>query len=239
MRFIENAILRSTMRARIEGPLKINKELFSTFLSLPEDPLPEFEGPAGYLRGRSKDHPRYARWMHAFVKFFKPNIAVEVGTNAGGSAIGIAKAMAENGKGRLICIDNGEGMPKCFPRMAEQNIRSTGLKEERLDLICEDSQTAIPRIASQLKKKVDVYLVDAAHSFEAALTDIENALPMMRPKGFILVHDVDPDLDLGDEVSTGHSSPVYEAFHRVVKTHDLRWCRLKFIRKHLGIMLIN
>lgn len=239
MRFVENAILKLTMNARIEGPLKLDKNLFSTFLSLPEDPLPNFQGPRAGLPARNRDHPRYARWMHAFVKFYKPEITVELGTTAGGTAVGIARALLENGRGRLICIDNGECGFGSFPGIARKNIESVGLKNERFDLIYEDSKIVMPRLSSQLKQSVGVYLVDAAHTFEAALADIENGLPMVKPDGFILVHDVDLKLDLGWEASTGHPHPVYEAFQKIVKKYNFEWCILKFIRKHLGVMKVG
>ena len=222
----------------MEGPLNLDAGLFRLFLSLPEDPLPGFTGPGPGLRGRGKDHPRYGRWMHAFAKFYKPDVAVEVGTNCGGTAVGIARALIENGKGRLICIDCGEGYPGSFPETARKNITLTGLETGRFDLICKDSRTAVPRIASELKEGVGVYLVDAAHTFEAALADIENGLPMMKSGGFILVHDVDPRTSLGTETSPEHPCPVYEAFHKVAKEHGFEWCILKFIRKHLGVMKV-
>lgn len=236
---IENIMLAATARARTEGPLKLDAGLFRLFLSLPEDPLPGFQGPGPGLRGRGKDHPRYGRWIHAFTRFYKPELAVEVGTNCGGTAVGIARGLFENGKGRLICIDYGESYPGSFPETAEKNIALTGLARERFDLIREDSKTAVSRIASEFKEKVGLYLVDAAHTFEAALADIENGLPMMKSGGFILVHDVDSRTSLGAETSTEHPHPVYEAFHKVAKERGFNWCILKFIRKHLGVMKID
>jgi len=239
MRIVEDVVVQVIKRAKIEGPLKLDDCLFRTFLSLPKDPLPVFQGPTSLLRGRSKDHPRYARWMHAFVKFYKPEIAVEVGTNAGGTAIGIAKALVENGSGRLICVDNAEGVPRSFPDLARKNIISVGLEDDRFDLIHEDSKNAIPRISSQLKGKVGVYLIDAAHTFEAALADIANGLSMMVPGGFILVHDIDLNLNLGTEASKDHPHPVFEAFHKIINDNKFEWCVLKFIRKHLGVLKIK
>jgi len=238
MKILENAILAATMGFRIEGPLKLERGLFGLFLSLPEDPFPGFRGAAPGVRGRGKDHPRYGRWMHAFVKFYKPDTVVEVGTNAGGTAVGIARAMVENGRGRLICVDNGKGVPRSFPDVARGNIKGAGLKDGEMELICQDSGLALPEVAARLKGGVGVYLVDAAHTYEAALSDIKNGLPMMQPGGFILVHDVDSNLDLADEVSPGHPAPVLDAFREVVRDTGFEWCILKFIRKHVGVIKI-
>jgi len=239
MSILENAVLSLTMRGRVEGPLKIDEKLFKLFLSLPGDPLPGFKGATPEIKGRGKDHPRYGRWMHAFVKFHKPEFVVEVGTNAGGSAVGTARALTENGFGELICIDNGQGVPKSFPDVAMRNILATGLTEDRFHLICEDSVTALSSIAEKMENKVAVYLVDAAHTYDAALADINNGLPMMKSGGFILVHDIDPWLDLADEISPEHPHPVLDAFKKVVKDNSFEWCILKFIRKHLGIIKVE
>lgn len=228
----------TTMASRVEGPLKLDKGLFDLFLSLPEDPLPEFRGAVPGVRGRGKDHPRYGRWMQAFVKYYRPDIVVEVGTNAGGTAVGSARALVENATGRLVCIDNGEGVPRSFPDVAARNIESAGLERGRTELICEDSATAVSRVAAQLKGRVGVYLVDAAHTYDAALADMKNGLPMVKPGGFVLVHDVDPNLDLANEISPGHPSPVLDAFKTVVKETGFDWCILKFIRKHLGVIRV-
>jgi len=238
VKFIEDLVLRLTAEKRIEGPLKLEKDLFSLFLSLPEDPFPGFTGPVPGLRGRSKDHPRYGRWMHAFTRFYKPDIVVELGTNAGGTAVGIARALTENGNGRLICVDNGEGRPVSFPGTAGKNIKAAGLEDKRFELICEDSKTAIPRLMPQLEKRVGIYLVDAEHTFGATLANIKNGLPLMKPGGFILVHDVDTKLSLGAEASGDHPQPVYEAFRKIAEERGFQWCILKFIRKHLGILRI-
>jgi predicted O-methyltransferase YrrM len=238
MKIIENSILALTMAGRMDGPLKLDKGLFNLFLSLSEDPLPVFRAAAPGVRGRGKDHPRYGRWMRAFVRYYKPDIVVEVGTNAGGTAVGTARALVDNGRGRLICIDNGEGVPRSFPDVARSNIEAAGLKGDRAELICEDSGSALPRLASRLKGSVGVYLVDAAHTYDAALADIKNGIPMMAPGGFILVHDVDSKLDLADEVSPGHPAPVLEAFKEIVVESGFEWCILKFIRKHLGVIRI-
>lgn len=239
MRLLENIILSLTMKPRISGPLVLDEALFKLFLSLPEDPLSEFESAMPGAKGRGTDHPRYGRWMHAFIKYYKPEIVVEVGTNAGGSAVGTARALSENGHGRLVCIDNGLGRPKSFPDTARKNILKTGLAEDRLELICDDSHSALSGLANRLKGKVGVYLVDAAHTFDAALADIEDGLGMMKPGGMVLVHDVDSRLDLAQEASSDHPMPVLEAFRKVVKGHNYQWCILKFIRKHLGVIIID
>lgn len=239
MKIVERLVLGLTMGSRTEGPLKLDCGLLRLFLSLPEDPLPGFIGPTTKLRGRGKDHPRYGRFMQAFTIYHKPDIVLEIGTNAGGTAVGIAGGLVRNGKGKLICVDSGEGRPRSFPDLAEKNICSCGLDPDRLELICEDSTTALPRLSSTLKGRVDICLVDAAHTYQAAASDIEIVLPMIRRGGFVLVHDISKSIDLGEEKSHNHPYPVYQAFHELARKYDLNWCVLKFIRKHLGVMHVR
>jgi predicted O-methyltransferase YrrM len=238
MRILENLVLSSTIAWRMKGPLKLDPGLFRLFLSLPEDPLPGFCGAEPGIKGRGRDHPRYGRWMMAFVKFYRPYLVVEVGTNAGGTAVGTARALAENGSGRLVCVDNGEGAPRSFPDIARGNIIATGLAADRFELICDGSLSAIPKLAERFPGKADIYLIDAAHTFDAADKDIENGLKMMKKGGYILVHDIDPRLDLGSEAEEGHPAPVLEAFNKAVRLHGFEWCVVKFIRKHLGIIRV-
>ena len=233
----ENIILYLKAKLRVEGPLRLDEKLFRLFLSLPLDPLPEFRGSAPGVTGRGKDHPRYGRFMHAFVKFYKPELVVEVGTNAGGSAVGIARALNENGSGNLICV-NIEGIPDIFPATARMNIKAAGLDEKRFELICGDSRKVVPDLARRFPGKAGVYLVDGGHTFDNALSDIINGLPMMKRGGFILVHDIDKGFDMGAEKSIGHPYPVYEAFRKVADDFGFKWCILKFIRKHLGVIQV-
>lgn len=238
MGFWGNTFLKCWGIKSIDGQLKIDKELFNIFLSSIEDPLPDFQGPKHLKSGRGKDHPRYGRWVYAFAKYYKPDIIVEVGTYAGGTAVGWSKALVENEKGRLICIDNDSYTAGIYPEITKKNIQNTGLKENRFDLRCGSSAEIVPKVAQELKGQVDIYLVDGDHRYEGALADIENGLPMLKSGGFILVHDVDVNRKM-DEATENRPYPVYEAFQKVINDNDFDWCILKFIRKHLGIIKIN
>lgn len=238
MSYIKNIFLRYFGIRNIGGHLNLDKGIFRIFISAPHDPLPDFQGPKHLKYGRGKDHPRYGRWTYAFAKFYKPDIIVEVGTYAGGTAVGWAKALKENEKGRLVCIDNDTYSTGTFPVIARRNIEKTSLEEGRFDLKSGDSKIIVPKVAEDLKGKVDIYLVDGDHSYEGALADIENGLPMIKPGGFLLVHDVDTKRKM-DEETKEHPHPVYEAFKKVIEDNGFNWCILKFIRKHLGIIEVR
>jgi cephalosporin hydroxylase len=92
-------------------------------------------------------------------------------------------------------------------------------------------------MAQELRGQVDTYLVDADHSYEGALLDLENGLPMVKSGGFVLVHDVDPNFRY-IERTPDHPRPVYEAMMEFIRRHDFKWCRVKYVRRHVGIIQV-
>jgi predicted O-methyltransferase YrrM len=238
MGFFENTYLRYFGIKDVDGPLTLENELVDLFLSSVEDPLPNFHGPADLKGGRGRDHPRYGRWVYALAAFYEPEVVVEVGTYAGGTAAGWARALKENGKGRLVCIDNDTYSSGTYPAVTKRNLEEVGLEESRFDLRCGDAQEIVPRIAQELRKKVDMYLVDGDHHYERALADMGNGLPMLKSGGILLVHDVDRTRKMV-EATEDHPCPVYEAFEKIVDDNDFEWCILRFIRKHLGMVRIE
>jgi len=240
-KFLEKAVLKVRLRSGVEGRLCFDPAVFSIFETAPLDILPEFEAPPGYKwqkNPRGKDHPRYGRFVYAFAKHYKPDYIVEVGTDTGGTAVGWARALIENQKGKLICVDMDAYSQNTYPRSVQKNLAKTGLPSRQVDLRCGNSREVIPNLANELKGQVDIYLVDGDHTYEGALADIENGLPMMKPGGFILVHDIDRFRPM-NEATPDHPTPVYEAFQRVATQHHFEWCILRFIRKHLGVIRIS
>lgn len=232
----EKTKLKYFLRNNVEGSLQLSPEVFETFLSSPEDVAPEFIDPPNRRTGRGKDHPRYGRWVYAFAKVIKPEIVVEVGSYAGGTAVGWAKALAENGRGTLYCIDNDSYAEGTYPGLTTQNIENVGLPKEQYRLFNGNSDKCVRDLSKTLKGKVDIFLVDGDHRYDEALTDIQNTLPLMRPGGYILVHDVDRKRKM-HEATADHPEPVYEAFMNAISDNGFgNWCILKYIRKHLGVI---
>jgi len=137
----------------------------------------------------------------------------------------------------LICIDNDTYTAGTYPATTKRNFQELGLEEDRFDLKCGDSKEIVPKIAQELKEKVDIYLIDGDHHYENALADIENGLPMLKSGGFLLVHDVDINRKM-DEATEDHLYPVCEAFKKIIYDNGFEWCILRFVRKHLGIIKI-
>lgn len=238
-RITENLSLSWRGFRNIDGTFCIARAVLDYMLAAPFDILPSFQGPAGsrLKRGRGKDHPRYGRFIYAIGKHYRPEYVVEVGTFAGGTAIGWATALKENDCGKLICVDNDSYSAGTYPEIARRNLSSTGIKEEQFDLLSGDAGVIIPELAQEYMGRVDFYLVDADHAYEGALSDLENGLPMLKPGGFLLVHDVDRNREML-EATPEHPWPVYEAFMKIASEGNFEWCILKFIRKHLGIIKV-
>jgi predicted O-methyltransferase YrrM len=240
IRILENFALKNWQLRSVEGPLRLDEGVFEAFLSAPFDLLPGFKGPRHkkHKDGRGKDHPRYGRFIYALAKHYAPELTVEVGTYCGGTAIGWAKAIVESGTGRLICVDNDTYSHGSYPEVARENLSRIGISPNRYELIIGNSKQIIPELAVLLKQQVDIYMVDGDHTYEGALADITNGLSMLKPGGFVLVHDIDRNRNM-DERTPEHPHPVYEAFKHVINEYGFAWTTLKFVRKHLGIIQVR
>jgi predicted O-methyltransferase YrrM len=237
---VENSILRFRRWSGVEGPLVLPEGLWENFLAAPSDICPEFEGPPGYKwkDARGKDHPRYGRFVYAFAKTTRPELIVEVGTDTGGTAVGWARALIENKRGRLVCIDSDAYAQSTYPRAVEHNLAKLKAASAPVELRRGDSRAVIPELAEKLAGRVDIYLVDGDHTYEGARADLYNGLKMLKAGGFILVHDIDRYRKM-NEATAEHPQPVYEAFMELAHQYGFEWCILKFIRKHLGIIRVE
>ncbi|MCP4725745.1 MAG: class I SAM-dependent methyltransferase [bacterium] len=239
-RLFENLILKKSVHSGVDGDRCFDIGVLDNLLNAPYDIAPNFIGPPGSkLRGgRGKDHPRYGRFIYAFAEYYKPQSIVEVGTYAGGTAVCWAEAMKNIPGSQLICIDNDTYSKGTYPEITKQNLDNTGLSQVRYALMNGDSKELLPDFAKKLEKTVDIYLVDGDHTYEGAKADILNGFPMLRSGGFMLVHDLDRERIM-DEATEEHPYPVYEAFMEFVGEHGFKFCILKYIRKHLGIIKIE
>jgi predicted O-methyltransferase YrrM len=237
---LEKLYLSFRVPTGIEGTRCFDREVIREFNAAPRDVLPDFQAPPGYKwkNARGNDHPVYGRFIYAFAKHYQPNLIVEVGTDTGGTAVGWARALKENARGKLICVDMDAYHTNTYPRSVQLNLGKIGLPESQYELRQGNSRELIPALAREKKGEVDIYLVDGDHSYEGALADMENGLPMMRSGGFILVHDIDRFRPM-NEATPEHPTPVYEAFQNFAAQNKFPWCIVRFIRKHLGIIRIQ
>jgi predicted O-methyltransferase YrrM len=224
---------------RITGPSRPDAALLDLFRSLPEDPLPAFSGREGLSNGgRGHDHPRYGRFIHAFGRHARPAEILEVGTYAGGTAVGWARAILDTGIGRLTCVDNDSYSKGIYPAKVTANLAKVGLPADRVRFLNGDSRQLLPSLKPELGGKVDAYLVDADHTYEGAMIDLRGGRPLMRPGGWVLVHDVDRARSM-PEATAQHPYPVLEAVQDFIREEKVaEWYVLEFIRKHLAVLRI-
>lgn len=235
----ENWYLEAFGLRKVRGTLRLPPQVFATFLAAPYDPSPDFVLPPRWRR-REHDHPRYARFCYALARGTGARRILEVGSSAGGTSAGWARALAEAGQGtppHLVCVDNDSYNEGVYPGITGQNIEQVGLKLRRVTFHNGDSGVLLGQLQDRYRQYFDIYLVDANHSYDAALADLENGLPMVAPGGLIVVHDVDRSRRMS-EATPQHPTPVYDAFMDFAARHHADFCILGFIRKHLGVAKI-
>lgn len=236
----ENLYLRAVGLRQVSGPLRLPPAVFETFLSAPWDPSPDFALPAKWKR-REHDHPRYARFCYALARGTGARRVLEVGSSAGGTTAGWARALAEAAAAgeavHLVCVDDDSYEPGVYPVLTAQNVERVGLPPARVTFERGDSAACLARVRAEHPRWFDIYLVDAGHTYEAARGDLENGWPAVRPGGLIAVHDVDRSRPM-PEATTTHPAPVWEAVRDFVAEHGLEACTLGFIRKHLAIVRV-
>jgi predicted O-methyltransferase YrrM len=108
-----------------------------------------------------------------------------------GSAYGYSAAvMALAGAVRVTAVDPHNAVPS--KGIMAESLEALNVAD-RVDMWCEYSGTALPRLA-ELKRKFGLIFVDGDHSVEAAARDAAMALPLLEPGGVLACHDYrDPD----------------------------------------------
>ncbi|HXY68358.1 MAG TPA: class I SAM-dependent methyltransferase [Gemmatimonadales bacterium] len=237
----ENAWLRAVGLRRVSGTLTLPAAVGEAFLGAPWDPSPDFALPPKWKR-REHDHPRYARFCYALARGTGARRILEVGSSAGGTTAGWARALGEAARGgatvHLVCVDDDSYEPGVYPTLTALNVERVGLPPDRVTFERGDSASCLRGIGAARPAYFDIYLVDAGHTYEAATADLENGLPAVRPGGLIAVHDVDRSRHM-PEATAAHPAPVYDAVQDFVRRHGFATCTLGFIRKHLALVRVG
>jgi predicted O-methyltransferase YrrM len=237
----ENWYLRTWGIRKVWGALDLPERVLEVFLAAPYDLSPDFVLPRQWKR-REHDHPRYARYCYALARGTGARRILEVGSSSGGTTTGWARALAdaarEGAEVQLVCVDDDSYNPGVYPAMTGQNVERAGLPLDRVTFHCGDSTVVLPRLQKEHPGFFDLYLVDAGHTYEGALADLENGLPMVRRGGLIAVHDVDRTRPM-PEATPAHPAPVYEAVQQFALTHRFDHCIVGFVRKHLAIVQVR
>lgn len=112
------------------------------------------------------DHPKI---MYGIIRAMKPDVVIEVGTYRGFSSCYFAKALQENGKGKLYCIDNFS--------LTDHEHRYGSAKQHLIDNFTKAGVLDVVEILEgdsdevQWPDKVDFAYVDGWHSYTICKRD--------------------------------------------------------------------
>lgn len=152
--------------------------------------------------GWDSTHP----WFEYCITTAKPKLIVEVGTWLGASAVHMAKLCKRQGLGtKIICVDTWlggsehYGNPKWsatldfkfgYPQLYFgflRNVIESGVFD-RIAPLPLDAKSGAEVLAEQ-RLAPDLVYIDAGHSFEACLADLQNYAPLVHPDGILLGDD--------------------------------------------------
>lgn len=127
--------------------------------------------------------------LYALVRAAKPRVIVETGVASGLSSAHILRALDRNGFGTLHSLD--------LPNVQEGSVLPEGRTSgwivpeslrDRWRLQLGDTWVLLPELLESLDR-VDIFLHDSDHSYEAMLFEFEQAYPKLEPAGLILSDD--------------------------------------------------
>lgn len=110
-------------------------------------------------------HPKA---LHMLVRWLEPEVVVEIGSHIGMTACWIGRAIQENNKGRLFCIDSFCWTNETQEEQWEANLLACGVRDW-VTLIRGRSQEV------EWPSSVDLAFVDANHTYPVCKHDAEKA----------------------------------------------------------------
>lgn len=134
--------------------------------------------------------------LYDLVRLFRPEVAVEIGTAKGNSAIAIGQALKENGFGKLYTIDPIE------LELVKIAIRKSGLKKQ-IEYVVDFSTNFIPKKNFQ---KIDFVFIDGDHGYENVKKDFDLVKNLVPKGGVIAFHDtilIDGPKKVIEEIQAG------------------------------------
>lgn len=171
-------------------------------------------------------YPNMVRGLADMCSMLPPDaVGVEIGCFAGESTT----IMLESGVAHLHCVDlwDPDWQPGWWPKT--KNVQKSDrmvLAEATFDKLVSDYSDRITKVKmnsrdalAELKPQgpFDFVYIDADHSYEAVLSDIDMALRLIHPSGIICGHDIS---------QTGVFKAVRERLHGVdVRFSDDSWLR--------------
>src|SRR5512146_3061482 len=149
-------------------------------MPIPETSEPTLECPQPHLWNQydvATAELEVLDFLTQLVRTIKPRLVVETGTYRGISACYIAKALKENGRGRLVTC---ETTPKDYERARKL------LEKAKLSDVAECRLTS--SLDLNIEAPIDLLFSDSSPDFR--ISEIEHFWPLPSPTSLILVHDV-------------------------------------------------
>ena len=138
----------------------------------------------------------------------RPQRLLEVGRSRGGSTVLLSCATCASG-GQFISVDPNNPVGEHFiNRRLQQKLQNRGVVF--LDGM---SPTVIKDASRQIGGQFDFVFIDADHSFDAVVADLQGVLPFVEEGGYILLHDA-------------HYAGVSDAIQEVVRSTGITDCGL-------------
>lgn len=143
--------------------------------------------------------------LYTLARNIQPRVVVETGTCLGVSTIWIAAALRANGRGRIHTVDNysthldSERAAAVLyhrrPDSVVERIARAGLTQF-VDVRVGDSVPELERLRREIPPDKGVHLafIDADHSIKGALGDFLAAEPLLAVGGYVILHDIFPDV---------------------------------------------
>jgi predicted O-methyltransferase YrrM len=184
--------------------------------------------------------PEQGLLLHSIVLNISPNNVVEIGTFLGVSAIWIASALNEIGKGKIYCIDLFQSILP-FPysnciyvdnplKKINFWITEAGL-ESYISFIPGNSHVIGKIIKRHINANIDFLLIDGDHSVHGAAKDFQSYEPHVNKGGYIMLHDIFPE--------SGHAGPRWVIDHLIHGRADLEICEFLTRPSNFGIAVIR
>jgi predicted O-methyltransferase YrrM len=139
---------------------------------------------AGEFGGGNAVEVEVGEFLHSFVRAVRPKLVVETGTHKGFSSLMIATALKENHQGHLYTVDLGD-------YSAGDTLKRFGVS----DLVTLFRMHSVDFLKSlEIGRVIDFLWLDASHTEEAVLAELESAMPMLKPGSYVGFHDslIDP-----------------------------------------------
>ncbi len=142
-------------------------------------------------------HGEERRILYLMLRAFRPEIVVEFSPNQGWSTLHMARALEDNGIGRIYSFE-------LDPRNVEtaQRVLAACNLAHCVEFFVGDVRHTLPPVLNALGQLVDFLFVDSDHSYPFARWWLTKVLPAVRTGGLVHVHDVEHSFRYGWDALT-------------------------------------